>query len=139
MGADGSTHSRARRGQHQRRKLGWKYHTRTMHHVVRPTAVLQGDETKAFLGLAGDGPTSVSNGFMIPSSFLLSSHPSSCMMLQPAHNRTPIHKIRRRKKLHWKIDFTAMANPFVNLTHSLLVEMQDIDQLMQVHRWSCLA
>lgn len=48
MGADRSMLSRARRGQHQLRKLGWKYHTRTMHHVVRPTAVLRGDETEAF-------------------------------------------------------------------------------------------
>lgn len=56
------------------------------------------------------------------------------MMLQPVHNRT-------KNKLggHWKINFTAMANPFVNLTYSLLVEMQGIDWLMQVNHWSCLA
>lgn len=55
------------------------------------------------------------------------------------HDAAACAQANKGEKQPWKIDFTAVANPFVNLTHSLLVEMQGIDLLMQVHRWSCLA
>lgn len=89
--------------------------------------------------MLGDGPTFLSNGFMV--SFLIFVLISSRILRGAAactQLKTTENKIRGKEQ-HWKIDFSAMANPFVNLTHSLLVEMQGIDQLMQVHRWSCLA